>query len=137
MEKAGDTKAKANLQRSFYVKEIDAKCAKGYCLLVKKNKEDTYQHHNKASKDKEMAKFHNSSSTNYLQTQAPKKDKHSCQRGHPATRVNAIKVVKKDKDKAKDLGHVECYTCKQKGHYANKCPEKSKNWWQFWRPLCL
>ncbi len=29
-----------------------------------------------------------------------------------------------DKDKAKNMGHVKCYTCKQKGHYVNKCPKK-------------
>ncbi len=41
--------------------------------------------------------------------------------------VNATKVVKKDKDKAKDLSHIKYYTCKQKDYYANKYPEKPKN----------
>ena len=41
--------------------------------------------------------------------------------------INAIKVAKIDKNKAKDLSHIECYTRKQKGHYANKCLEKPKN----------
>lgn len=31
-------------------------------------------------------------------------------------RVNITKFVKKDKDKAKDLSHVQYYTYKQKGH---------------------
>ena len=37
--------------------------------------------------------------------------------------VNTTEVTKKDKDKdkIKDLSHIECYTCKQKGHYANMC----------------
>ncbi len=35
--------------------------------------------------------------------------------------------MKKDKDKAKDLSYIECYTYKQKSHYANKCLKKSKN----------
>ncbi len=65
IEKAGDIKAKINLQSLFYVREIDARCPKGHCPLVKKNKEDTYRKHcNETSKDKEKAKSYNSSSTN-------------------------------------------------------------------------
>ncbi len=129
MEKAGDVKTKANLQPPFYIREIDSRCLKSYCLLAKKDKKDTYwEPHDKASnKDKDKAKSHNSSSSaNQPQTQAPKKDKR-CRGGHPATKVNVTEVAKKDKNKAKDLSHVECYICKQKGHYANKCPEKAKN----------
>ncbi len=128
MEKAGDVEAKTNLQPSFYVREIDARCPKDYRSLVKKDKEDTYrEYRNKASKDKEKAKSHNSSFANQPQTQAPKKDKYGRSGGYPVTRVNTTKVAKKDKDKTKDLSHVKCYTCKQKSHYANKCPEKLKN----------
>ncbi len=43
MEKAGNVKAKANLQPPFYVRDIDARCPKGHCLSAKKNKEDTYR----------------------------------------------------------------------------------------------
>ncbi len=61
------------------------------------------------------------------QTQAPKKDKRGRWEdhgNHPATGVNATKVVKKDKDKApKDLTYVKCYTYHQKDYYAKKCPE--------------
>ncbi len=38
-----------------------------------------------------------------------------------------MKVTKKDKDKAKNLSYIKCYTCKQKGHYTNKYPKKPKN----------
>ncbi len=131
VEKAGDAKAKANLQPPFYVRKINTRCPKSHRLLAKKDKEDTYQEpQNEASKDKDKAKSHSSStSANQPQTQAPKKDKRGCrggQEGHPATGVNAIKVVKKDKA-SKDLSPVECYTCHQKSHYANKCPKKVKN----------
>ncbi len=128
VEKAGDVEAKANLQPHFYVREINARYLKGHHPLVKKNKEDTYwEHCNEASKDKEKAKSYNTSSANQPQTQAPKKDQCSRRRGYPVTGVITTKIAKKDKDKAKDLSHVKCYTCKQKVHYANKCPEKLKN----------
>ena len=67
----------------------------------------------------------------------PKKEQNSCfcqkrpqQQGQsqntPITSVNATTVRKnKDKNKdKKDLSNIECYTCKQKGYYASKCPEK-------------
>ncbi len=128
VEKSRDTKAKANLKPPFYIREIDAKCPKGYRSLVKKDKENTYwEHRNEASKNKDKAKSHNSSFTHQPQTQASKKDKRGYRGGYPATEVNATEVAKKDKDKAKDLSHIKCYTCKQKGHYTNKCLEKSKN----------
>ena len=74
MEKVGDAKAKANLQPPFHVREIDSKCLKGYCLSVKKDKEDVNrEHHDKASKDKDKAKSHTPSSTNQPQAQASKK----------------------------------------------------------------
>ncbi len=131
VEKAGDAEAKTNLQPPFYVRDIDAKCPKGHRPLAKKDKEDTYQEpQNEASKDKDKAKSYSSStSTNQPQTQASKKDKRGCRGdhgGHPATGVNATKVAKKDKA-PKDLSHIECYTCHQKGHYTTKCPDKPKN----------
>ena len=97
--------------------------------MVKKNKDNTYwKYRDEAfNKDKDMAKSHNSFFTNQPQMQASKKDKRGYCGGHLATRVNTTEVAKKDKDKAKNLSHVKCYTCKQKGHYTNKCLKKSKN----------
>ncbi len=131
VERGGDVKAKANLQLPFYIREIDFRCPKSYCPLAKKDKEDTYQEpRNEASKDKDKAKSHNSfTSANQPQTYAPKKDKHGHwgdHGGHLATGINVTKVAKKDKA-PKDLSHIKYYTCHQKGHYTNKCPEKAKN----------
>ena len=70
MKKAGDVKAKANLQLPFYVKDINTRCPKDYRPLAEKNKENTYwEPQNKASKDKDKAKSHSSSiSANQPQT---------------------------------------------------------------------
>ncbi len=115
MKKAGDVEAKANLQPPFYVRNIDARYPKGHRPSTKKDKEDIYREsQNKASKDKNKAKSHNSStSANQPQTQASKKDKRGHRGGyggHPATGVNATKVAKKDKA-PKDLSHIEWYIC--------------------------
>ena len=129
MEKAGDAKAKANLQPLFYVRKIDSKCPKGYNLLVKKDKKDANQEHcNKAfSKKKEKAKSHNPFFINQPQAPTCKNLQWNWQRGPAATGVNATKVIKKNKDKAKDLSYVEYYIYKQKSHYASRCPKKPKN----------
>ncbi len=64
MEKAGDVEAKANLQSPFYVRDINARCPKGYCPSAKKDKEDTYwEPQNEAYKDKDKAKSHSSSTS--------------------------------------------------------------------------
>ncbi len=41
--------------------------------------------------------------------------------------VNTIKVVKKNKDKVKNLNYIKCYIYKQKDNYVNKCLQNSKN----------
>ncbi len=128
VEKVGNAEAKANLQPTFYVRDINANCPKGYRSSAKKDKENTYQvPHNEASKDK--AKSQTSSSANQPQTSALKKDKCGrCggHRGHPATGVNATEVAKKYKA-PKNLRHIKCFTCHQKGDYATKCPDKPEN----------
>ena len=129
IEKAVNIEAKTSLQLPFGTKKINSKYPKGYRPLVKKNKDNTsWEYCNEAfNKDKNKAKSHNSSFANQFQIQASKKDKRGCWGGHLAIEVNITKVVKKNKDKAKDLSHVKCYTCKQKGHYINKCLKKLKN----------
>lgn len=137
VKKANNIKAKTNLQLPFYIKEIDFRYLKDYCLLAKKDKKDTYwELCNKVSNnDKNKAKFYNFSSANQPQIYASKKIKCSHCGGHLATEVNITKVAKKYKNQAKNLSHVKCYTCKQKSNYTNKCPKKSKNKWRSqWLP---
>ncbi len=127
MEKVDDVEAKANLQPPFYISKIDARYPKGHRSLAKKDKDDANRKHQDET-PKNKAKSNNSFFANQLQTQASKKDKRGgCQGGYPATGVNATEVAKKDKNKAKDLSHVKCYTCKQKCHYINIYSKKSKN----------
>ena len=114
MEKARNAEAKANLYPPFYIKEINSKCPKNYCPLVKKDKEDAnWVHRNKVfNKNTKKAKSHNPFFANQPQAQASKKRLESRQRNSSATRINATKVTKKDKDETKDLSHVKYYTYK-------------------------
>ena len=129
VEKVVGAEVKASLQLPSGTREINSRYPKRYKPLIKKDKNNAYWEHCKEvfNKDKNKTKSHNSFSAKQPQTQAPKKDKHSCQGDHPATKINALKVAKKDKNKAKDLSHVKYYTYKQKSHYANKYPKKPKN----------
>ena len=58
--------------------------------------------------------------------------KTKCHKNRPksdlAIRVNATEIIKKDKNKTKDLSYIECYyTWKPKDYHANKCLKKQKN----------
>ncbi len=66
VEKENDIEVKANLQLSFYIREIDSKCLKDHFSSAKKDKEDTHRKFcDKAfNKNKDKTKFHNSSSAN-------------------------------------------------------------------------
>ncbi len=128
VEKAVNVEAKASLQPPFWIKEIDSRWPKGYRSSVKKDKDNNNWEHRNEDKNKDKTTSQNHSTNNQAQIQAFKKDKcHWNRQSHPPTEVNTTEMTKKDKDKAKNLSHIKCYTCKQKGHYANKCLKKSKN----------
>ena len=134
VDKTVDTKAKASLQALSGIREMDSRCLRGQRPTKKEDKDSRDYEKNKSSQNPPT----NASSSGTQSSLAqPKKEQNSRSRrggsrrqgqgqNTPATGVNATAVRKdKDKDKdKKDLSHVECYTCKQKGHYANKCPEK-------------
>ena len=129
VEKAVNIQAKASLQPSSRTRKINSKCPKGYRLLAKNKEDEVSQEHQ--NRDKNKTKSYNPifANTNQPQTQASKKDKRhrSCQGGHPVTRINATKVVKKNKDKIKDLNYIKCYIYKQKSYNISKYSKKSKN----------
>src|SRR4051812_2540978 len=41
--------------------------------------------------------------------------------------LEELLALERPKKKKKDISQLQCYNCKEKGHYANECPEKKKN----------
>ncbi len=69
VEKTDDAEAKTNLQPPFYVRDVDVMCPKGHRPSSRKDKENTYREpQSEASKDKDKAKSHNSTSAKQPQT---------------------------------------------------------------------
>ena len=114
VKKIINVEVKTSLQLLFKTRKINFKYPKGYKLSTKKEIDKTSSKHSDGNKGK--AKSYNSSfaNTSQLQTQAFKKKKYyeSHQDSHPTTMINAIKIVKKDKDKdkAKNLSYIKYYT---------------------------
>ena len=113
---------------------MDFQCSQGQRPTKKEDKDSRDYEKNKSSQNRPANASLSGTQSSLVQ---PKKEynSRSCRRGPQqqgqgqntlATDVNATAVRKnKDKDKdKKDLSNIECYTCKQKNHYANKCPEK-------------
>ena len=134
VDKTVDAEVKASLQAPSGTREMDSRCPRGQRPTKKEDKNSRDYEKNKSSQN--LPTNASSSGTQSSPAQPKKEQNSRSHRGEsrrqgqgqntPATGVNATAIRKdKDKDKdKKDLSHVECYTCKQKGHYANKCPEK-------------
>ena len=132
VDKTVDAEAKASLQAPSGTREMDSQCPRGQRPTKKEDKDSRDYKKNKSSQN---LSTNTSSSGTQSSLAQPKKEQNSRSRqggprrqgqgqNTPATGVNAT-AVRKDKDKdKKDLSNIECYTYKQKGHYANKCPEK-------------
>ena len=133
-DKIVDAKAKASLQALSETKEMDSRCPWDQQPTKKDDKDSKDYKKNKSSQN--LLANVSLSGTQSSPAQ-PKKDQNS--RSHrerlqqqsqgqntPATSINAT-AVRKDKDKDKDkknFSNIECYTCKQKGHYTNKYLKK-------------
>ncbi len=114
VEKTVNAKAKASLQSLSGTEEINSRYPKSYKPSAKKDKNKITREHRDKNEDK--AKSYNLSLTHTTQSliHASKKNKPHGNRqgGYPATKVNTIKVIKKNKDKAKNLRYIKCYTYK-------------------------
>ena len=134
VDKTVDAKAKASLQAPSGTREMDFQYLQSQRPTKKDDKDSRNYEKNKFSQNLPANASSNGTQSSLPQ---PKKDQNSrfCQ-GKPqrqgqgqntlATGINAT-TIKKDKDKNKDiknLSNIECYTCKQKSHYANKYPKK-------------
>ena len=114
VEKIIDAEVKASLQQHIKIREINSGYLKEYKPSIKKNKEykANWKYQNK---NKNKVKSHNLSFANsQSQTQIFKKNKSHYEKDHSAIRVNITKIAKKNKDKnkAKNLSYIKCYTCK-------------------------
>ena len=113
------------------MRKIDFRYLNNYKPSAKKEKNEVSQEHQDRDKDKNKAKYYNSSFANInpllIQTFKKYKRYGSRQSGYLAIKINATKIAKNNNDKVKDLSHIKCYTYKQKDHYANKYSKKAKN----------
>ena len=136
VEKAINVEAKALLQSSASIRDMDSQCPRGNRPARKEEKDSGGKNKSTDSPSADTPSGKQSSSTQ--QTSSAKKDqnhqqggsrrrgggqKQGCGHDSPATGVNATAIKKEEKD----LSQVECYNCHKKGHYAIKCPQKSKN----------
>ena len=132
VKKAVNAEAKALLQSSFSTRDMDSKYSQGNRLAEKEEKDFGGKNKSTDSASADTSSGKQSSSTQQTSSANPKKDqnyqggpRHRGRRGRrrgqdsPATGVN----ITPEKEE-KDISHVECFHCRRKGHFANKCPQK-------------
>lgn len=115
MEKAVDVEAKVSLQPISRIRKIDSKTPKDYRHIKNNESSWDYRDGDKAKSSYNSPLANASQLQTQTQIQSSKKDKYyleSHQGDHLATKVNISEVVKKGKDKTKDLGHIKYHTYK-------------------------
>ena len=132
MEKTVNVEAKAILQSFSIIRDIDSRCPKGNKPARKEEKDSSGKNKSTDSALADTSSRKQTSSTQQTSSAHPKKDhrggpRRGRRRGQdsrgqnsPATGVNAIPK------KEEDLSQVECFHCRKKGHFANRCPQKKK-----------
>ena len=123
VKKAVNAEAKASLQSPTSTCDIDSRYSRGNRPAKREEKDSKKKSTNSTHADTSSGK--QSSSTQQTFSPHPKKGGPWRERGQgqdsPATGVNAT-----PKKEEVDLLQVDCFYCKKKGHYANKCPHKKR-----------
>ena len=133
--------AKANLQPSYYSRDMDNRCPKGNCLSYTNlsKHQSSYDDHPKKEQpqnpqvQKKLTQPLSSDSprpdsneTSENKTRKEKKKKYYCEHnrdsGIPATGVNADNVT--SGRTPKNMSLITCFNCNRTGHYARSCPKK-------------
>ena len=106
---------------------MDSRCLRGNRPARKEEKDSGRKNKSTDSAPTDTSSGKQTSSTQQASSIYPKKDHRrgpwrGKRRGQdsPVTGVNAI--LKKEED----LSQVECFYCRKKGHFANRCPQKKK-----------
>ena len=132
MEKAVNVEVKAMLQSFSITRNIYSKCPRGNRPARKEEKDSGGKNKSTDSAPANTSSGKQTSSTQQTSSADPKKDhrrgprrrrgrgQDSRGQDSPATGVNAIPK------KEEDLSQVECFHCRKKGHFANRCPQKKK-----------
>ena len=132
VEKAVNAEAKAMLQSSASTRDMDSRCPRGNRPARKEEKDSGGKNKSTDSASADTSSGKQTFSTQQASSVHPKKNHRGGprrERGRgqdsrgqdsPATGVNAIPK------KEEDLSQVECFHCRKKGHFANRCPQKKK-----------
>ena len=126
VKKAVNVEAKALLQSPANTRDMDSRCSQGNNPAKKEEKDSGGKNKSTNSVLADIFSGKQSSSTQQTSSAHSKKD----HRGDPRRRRGqsqdslTMGVNVNPKKKEVDLSQVDCFYCRKKGHYTNKCPQK-------------
>ena len=125
IEKAVDAEAKALLQPPSGTREIDAKCLRGY-RPAKKEDKDSGKNNSVDILPADVPSGKQTSFTHQKKDQnhqgGPRHRGRQGRRRGPDSSVTGVNITSEKEEK--DISYIECFHCRRKGHFANKCPQK-------------
>ena len=127
VEKAVNAEAKMMLQSFSITHDMDLRCPRGNKPARKEEKDSGAKNKSTDSASADTSSGKETSSTQQATFAHPKKNhrggpRRGRERGpdSPAMGVNAIPK------KEENLPQVECFHCRKKGNFTNRCPQKKK-----------